>query len=254
MPPRALLVVPALLLGGALTWAILAGLDGSGSTQRPTSFEERKAVRIERRLARSPGNKRLLVAAMKTWIEAGSARFLKLDFSSKPIRVPDAVVEDSEAGLRAWNEYLRQTGGQADEDLAEAAASTYFLLVEIGSRDPSEATAYAAGAVRAEKIVCGHEPNFFNLSNLAVYQYYNGEYVEGDKTARRALSQAEKSDRGWIRDSLNGSRERGKKFIARVKKAFETLEETGEEELETPIKGYGVPAGINGYEPGAGPE
>lgn len=244
----------ALLIGGALVWAITADSDDAGSAQRATSPQEKKAVEVENRLAKDPSNEGLLLATMNAWIDAGADRLFEIETHTEPI--PDAVSEDYEAGLQAWNDYLRQTAGKADVRLAERVGATFFQLVEIGSTSPREVTANAAGAVRAQRIVCKHEPNMYTLSDLATYEYFNGEIATGDRTARQAKTSfvAEGGQNaGIVLEQLYAYRERGEKFVARVKKGFETLKETGEEELETPIKGYGSAAGINGYEPGMGP-
>lgn len=94
------------------------------------------------------------------------------------------------------------------------------------------------------------------LSNLATYEYFNGEFAAGDRAAKAAAAEVTEPGDLEPRDvigQLNEYKERGEKFVARVKRGAEELEETGEEELENPIKGYGAPAGINGYEPGTGP-
>jgi hypothetical protein len=250
---RVLIAVVVLLIAGALVWVIAASSDAPEATKRATSPPERKAVRIDKRLAKDPTDTALLATGMKAWIGAGAERFEHLDLFSKPIQVPDAVVEDYESGLGAWNEYLKQTGGEANAYLSGLAAAAFFQLVEIGSADPAVATANAAGAVRAERILSKRDPNSHTLSELAIYQYFNGESAAGDETARRALKVSEKSVRDAIQESIEGSKERGEKFAARVKRGSETLEETGDEELDEPIKGYGSAAGINGYEPGTGP-
>ncbi len=253
---RAFIAMLVLLIGGALVWAVTTGSDGRGP-QRATSPEERKAVRTERRLAAAPADRSLLRATMSSWLAAGADRLSEIDTRRQPI--PEAVVEDYEAGLRAWDRLLRQTRGEVDADVAASAATAFFELVEIGSSDPAVATAHAAGAVRAQKIVCKRNPNALTLSNLASYHYFNGEFAAGDRTTERTLrhTQGLRSVRGSTRyvywKVLEGYRERGQKFVARVTTGLRTLRETGEEELPEPIKGYGAPAGINGYEPGAGP-
>jgi hypothetical protein len=250
---RVLIAVVVLLIAGTLVWVITANSGGPEAAKRATSPPERKAVRIEKRLAGDPIDTALRAALMKAWIGAGTERFEHLDLFYKPIQVPDAVVEDYESGLSAWNEYLRQTDGEASAYLGGVAAVIFFQLVEIGSTDPGVATANAAGAVRAERIVSKHDPNSHTLSELAIYQYFNGESAAGDETAKRALKVSEKPIRDAIRESIEGSKERAEKFAARLKRGFKTLEETGDDELDQPIKGYGSAAGINGYEPGMGP-
>ncbi|HEY5815729.1 MAG TPA: hypothetical protein VIS95_05255 [Solirubrobacterales bacterium] len=244
----------ALLILGALVWVITAGPDGSSAAPRVTSLQEKKAVRLEEQLAKEPDNEKLLLQTMMAWIRAGADRLEKINTDTQPI--PSTVPEDYKAGLQTWNEYLKQTDGEANRKIAETAGVTYFQLVEIGSTSPGEATANAAGAVKAQQIVCEHDPILYTLSELAIYQYFNGEYAAGDRAAKAAA--ADKSGLGELEPKdvigqLNEYKERGEKFVARVKRGFETLEETGEEELETPIKGYGSAAGLNGYEPGEGP-
>jgi hypothetical protein len=224
--------------------------DSGGSTPRPLSPLERKAQQVERRLARNPEDKQQLLATMQAWIEAGNNRLSATEYRTHPI--PSAVSEDFKAGLRAWNRYLKQTGGEADAEIAELASGTFFQLVEIGSTDPGEAEANAAGAARAQRIAGKQQPTLYTLSNLATYQYFNGEYAAGDRSARGAAADVDKRP-DIVFEQLDAYRERAEKFRRRLKRGAEELRESGEEELETPIKGYGSAAGINGYEPGTGP-
>jgi hypothetical protein len=252
---RAFIAVLGLLIVGGLLWVLTAGSDGPSQAPRAASPQEKKAVRLEKQLAQSPEDEKLQLRTMRAWIRAGADQLEGIYLrGGEPI--PDAVAEDDEAGLKVWNDYLEQAGDEANPEAAEMAGVVYFQLVEIGSKDPSKAKANAASAVRAQKIVCKHEPILYTLSDLAIYQYFNGEYAAGDRAARKAA--AEESQPGGLEPQdvigqLNEYKERGEKFVARVKQGFKTLEETGEEELETPIKGYGSHAGINGYEPGTVP-
>ena len=229
---------------------------GGANHRVPTLFEKR-AAKLEGRLAERPEDKRLLLAVMRAWMAAGSDQVSEVRFSGKPF--PSAVSEDFESGLRAWNRYLQRTGGKASVEIAEQAGGAFFDLVEIGSEDPAQATANAAGAVRALRIACRQKGELFNLSNLAIYEYFNGEMAAGDKTAgEAAASVAHQKGEGAITpaeviEQLDEYKARGEKFVQRVKRGTRALEESGEEELEAPIKGYGSPAGINGYEPGTGP-
>lgn len=249
---RAFIAVLAVLTVAVLVLVVATGSDGPAAEQRVTLPQEKKAVRIEGRLARRPGDEGAMIGAMREWIQAGAERLGKIDFRGGQA-IPSVVSEDYEAGLRAWDDYLRQTGGKATANQAEMAGGTLFQLVEIGSTDPHVAAANAADAVRAQKIVCGLEPNLLTLSNLAIYHYFNGEYAAGDAVGKRAAQHVAKGRRASVFIQLRGYQERGEKFVARVKRGLETLRETGEKELDRPIKGYGSAAGINGYEPGTGP-
>lgn len=237
-----ILIVGALLLG----LGPFASANG-GSHDRVLTFAEKQAERQEAKLARSPEDERMLLAVTRAWVEAGNAQLNDGNIKAQPNL--DAVAEDFRAGLRAWNRYLQQTGGKAGADLAELAGATFFSLVEIGSTDPSEAEANAAGAVRALRIAGKQRPTLYTLSNLAVYEYFNGENAAGDRAAQGAAADTTKAQAKGVIEQLDEYRERGEKFVRRVERGTKTLEESGAEELETPIKGYGSPAGINGYEP-----
>jgi hypothetical protein len=250
MLPRAFIAVLVLVVAGALVWAITAGSDSPSSSPRVTTSLEKKAVRVEKQLAKNPDDEKLLLATMHAWVTAGSSWFEKFNPEDQPI--PSTVPADYRAGMRAWNRYLSQTGGEASIGNAEYAGAAFFSLVEIGSTDPSEAEANAAGAARALRIACRHERNLYNLSNLATYEYFNGEIAAGDRATKQAAGDT--SEAGGVKspeviEQLNGYRERGEKFVTRVKRGAEELRESGEEELDAPIKGYGSAAGINGYEP-----
>jgi ribonuclease HI len=240
-------LVLVLLIGGALLFSIgpFDTSDG-GSSPRPRSALERQAERAEGQLATDHEDKKLLLAVMQAWIEAGNDRLSKVDTRTQPI--PSAVSEDFGAGLRAWNHYLRQTGGKAGADIAELAGDTFFKLVEIGSTDPSEAEANAAGAARALRIAGKLRPTLYTLSNLAVYEYFDGEYAAGDRAAEGAAADIRKSESKSVIEQLDEYRERAERFNRRVKRGTETLRESDEAKLPVPIKGYGSPAGLNGVE------
>lgn len=250
---RALIAALAVLIGAALVFVIAQGSDDQAARERVTSLQEKRAVRVEARLARHPTDKGRLLGTMEAWIQAGSEQLKGIDArAGQP--VPSVVTEDYEAGLRAWERYLTQAGASTDTDAASMAAGTFYQLVEIGSADPERAMANAAGAVRAMAIVVKHDPNLLTLSNLALYRYFNGEYAAGDMAGRRAALDVPKSNRRSVLVQLAEQQERGEKFVARVQQGARELRETGKEELAEPIKGYGTPAGINGYEPGTAPK
>jgi hypothetical protein len=241
-----------IVIGGALLLGIgpFATSDSAGNDDpihRVLTSSEKRATRLEAQVARHPQDPRMPLLAMQAWINAGYDRLGAIDTSSEPI--PSAVPEDFRSGLREWHLYLRTIDAEADAGLAELAGGTYFQLVEIGSRDPAEATANAAGAVQALRIACRQGGNLFNLSNLAVYEYFNGKFAAGDRAAKKAAASVKKSVSKGVTEQLDEYKERGERFVRRVEQGMRTLEESEDEELEAPIKGYGAPAGINGYEP-----
>lgn len=217
-----------------------------GSSRRPASPLEKQAEELEGQLVESPDDRRLLQATTKVWIGAGNDRLNRVDTRTQPI--PSAVRRDFRTGLRAWNRYLRETKGKAGADLAEQAGDTFFKLVEIGSTDPGVAKANAVGAARALRIAGRHRPTLYTLSNLAIYEYFNGRYAAGNRAGAGAAAAGSRAEAKVVWDQLDEYRERGEKFVGRLRRGMRALAESGQDELRTPIKGYGSPAGINGAE------
>lgn len=240
-------VVLALLIGATLFLTIGPADTGKRSSgKRATSPLEKQAERIEKRLAKSPNDEQLLLALTRAWVDAGNDRIERRVNVTQSI--PSAVV-DFRASLRAWNRYLKQTGGEASAAEAELASGTFFQLVEIGSRNLSELESWAAAAARAQRIAGEHQPTLFTLSNVAVYDYFNGEFAAGDKAAKGAAADVTpKTEAKGVEIQLDEYRERGKKFTMRLKRAAKELQESGQKQLRAPVKGYGSPAGINGRE------
>lgn len=232
--------------------------DGESSSQpsRPASppptAEERKAEAIERRLADAPSNEKLLQAATQAWVNAGNERLSKARFARLPsghVTIPAVINQDYRAGLRAWNRYLRATRGDAGVNLAETAGETYFVLMEIGSRDPAQLEADAAGAAQALRIAGRHRPDFFTLSNVAVFEYYNGEFAAGDIAARGAAADAPPATAKEALVELREYRELGQTFRWLLRQGARELRETGESLLKEPIKAYRTQAYLNQEEP-----
>lgn len=239
-------------------WALLSSVgpfdtgDSTPGAAVPLSSLEKQAERVEKQLEKSPEDSKLLLAATKAWIQAGNGRLGELETRTQSNLIP--VAADFEAGMQVWNRYLQQTDGEAGANIAQLAGDASFKLVEIGSTDPGEAAENAGEAVRAQQIAVKSHPIFFTISHLACFEYFTGEFAAGERAAKLAVAMTGgKTAAKGVRQQLDEYRERGEKFVARVKRGAKELEESGEEELEAPIKGYGSPAGVNGYEPGTGP-
>ena len=237
------------LLVGAGLLLVLNAADGDDEStpDLPKTAWEKRAERIERRLGKDTTNERSLLVIARAWIGAGHERLDKLD--TQDVIIPRIVTEDFRAGLRAWNRYLEQTAGKAGTDIAQLAAGTYFELIEIGSRDLGEVEANAAGAVRAARIAAKQQPGVFTHSNLAIYQYFNGEFAAGDRTAKVLavdLSHEIHSDPNAT--LLRGYRANAERFVRREKRAARILRESGDEQLPFLVKGYGSRGGLNGGE------
>jgi hypothetical protein len=184
---------------------------------------------------------------MLAWIAAGNESIDKAHLGSQPL--PFTVQRDFHFGLRVWRRYLRQTGGEADAKIAEAAASSAFRLMELGSTGLGEIEAEAAEAARSGRIAGRHQPTLLTLSNVAIYEYFNGEFAAGDRTARRAAATVPPATRKEVLADLNESREFAEFFRGQLERAADELRRTGAEALPEPLKAFANAADLNTEKP-----
>jgi hypothetical protein len=240
------LVVLVLIVAGAVALIAQPFDDNSSAKALPPTPLERKAERVERQLAKDAEDPKLLLASMRAWLGAGYDRISKARNAYQPI--PGfAVAADFKAGLNAWKAYLRQTGGEASVANAEIAGGAYVSLLELGSRDVAEIEANAAEAAHALHIASRHRQDLYTLSNVAVYEYLNGEYAAGSRAEREAAATFDAPARAAIvTEQLDAYRERAETFRRLLKQAAAEAEDG---QLEEPLKAYVSGGGLNQEDP-----
>jgi hypothetical protein len=238
----------ALLTVAGILTVVLSSEGDPGASPRSLTRPERKAIRLERRLAANPGDQGLWLRAIRAWSEAAGSWLFQRDFGDT--RIPAAVREDLIASVQLWDRYLQRTGGKAGADLAEIAGEIAMELAEVGSRNPFTVEDYVATASRAAEISGELRPNLFTLSNVAVYAYFNGEPARADIAASKAAKTfRKKARRKIVVEQLNAYHERADVFRQLLTEAKAELRESGDELLEQPLKAYVHSVGINTDDP-----
>ncbi|HEY7257256.1 MAG TPA: hypothetical protein VH476_11315 [Solirubrobacterales bacterium] len=230
----------ALLMGASLFVAVgpfnLAEFFGNGSTTSAAKISEEQAERIERRLRRNPTDEQLLLSLIRTRIGAGRALAEVDPTTGAPVTTPESI-EQYEAAQEAWRRYLKQTGKEANPTTAALVASTFFTVAEHGESlgDIEEAI---SNATEAQKVSAEASPNLNTLSTLAIYQYFNGEFAAGDKTAERVV--AESTSKSQAKDAekqMASFRKRAEGWQKQRKKLAKQASKQGKEKLENPLGG-----------------
>ena len=81
-------------------------------------------------------------------------------------------------------------------------------------------------------------PNLNSVTTLAIYQYFNGEFAAGDKTAEQAADEAtSKSQAKTVEKQMAGYRKRAQSWQKQRKKLAKQQAKTGKEQLENPLGG-----------------
>jgi len=246
---RVVYAILALLMGASLFLVVgpfnLASLVGnSSSSSSAAKVLHEQAERIERRLARNPGDEQLLLALTRAQINAGNAQVEQTSETAPPVITPEAK-QDFEAAAETWRRYLKQAGGEPNATAAQLVASTYFRLAE-GSTTVAEAQERVSAAARAQRIAAEQSPTLGALSTLAIYEYFAGDFSRGDQaTAEAAAKVNSEAEAKQVKEQLAEYRKRGKAFAKQKKEAAKFEAEKGKESLENPFGGFGggAPAG-----------
>jgi hypothetical protein len=243
---RVVYAVLALLMGASLFLVVgpfnLAELVGdSGSSSASEVFDE-QAEGIEKRLAKDPKNEQLLLALTRARINAGNSEF---EVSETEIPTVNAAARDNfEAASEAWNRYLKLAGDEPNATAAQLVAATFFQLAEAAPGTPRNLEENLERAARAQRIAAEQRPSLGTLSTLAIYEYFNGNFVAGDKAVKQATAgAASKAEAKSIEKQLDEYRKRAQVFRKNTKEAAKKEQETGQGALQNPFGLEGAPPG-----------
>jgi hypothetical protein len=241
---RVVYAVLALLMGGSLFLAVgpvnIAELIGDSNTASATKVLDERVERLEQRLAADPENEQLLLELTRAQISAGNSQ-IELVAEGETPTVSSEAREDFEAASQSWNRYLKQAA-EPNPTAAQLVAGTFFRLAE-SSTTVGEAVENVAKATKAQRIAAEERPSIGSLSTLAIYEYFNGEYKQGDATSRRVAAKApSKAERKAVEEQLAEFRKNSKPFDKQKKEAAKAEGERGKQALENPFGGFGAAA------------
>jgi hypothetical protein len=132
--------------------------------------------------------------------------------------------------IAAWERYLKLAKKPSD-DVATQVVNSYVFLND------------AEGAAEAQRIVAEARPSQGAYSNLAFYLYLAGEFKGGDEAAKRAVAEAEGSQRKAVEKQLARVAEQAKKLEKRQQKQAQKAPEAANP-LQTPLGGAGGAAPV----------
>lgn len=237
---RAVYAVLALLMGASLFLVVgpvnIAELIGNSGSGNASQIFDEQAERIERRLVKNPNDEQLLLQLTRARINAGNAQLEPVSETEVPT-ITVSAREDFNAAGEAWNRYLKQAGDEPNPAAAQLVASTFLRMAE-GGTTVSEAVENIARAVKAQRIAAEQRPSLGSLSNLAIYEYFAGNYAAGNKATKQAAAKAaNKTEAKNIEQQLHEFRKRGKEFEKQKKEVRQAERAAGKESLQNPFGG-----------------
>jgi hypothetical protein len=237
---RVVYAILALLMGASLFLVVgpvnIGALIGNSSSSDPGKVLDEQATRTERKLATEPNNEDLLVSLMRTRVAASSAKAEVNTETGLPEATPESQRELLGAST-AWRRYSK-VAKEVNPSAAALMAGAFFGLAEAaGSLEEADASVEEAAA--AQRIAAEARPSLGAFSNLAIYEYYAGDYAAGDKAAKQAAAAVPKSEAKEVKKQMAEYRARGK-ALEKQKAEIAKLEKGQRKEaLENPFGGLG---------------
>jgi hypothetical protein len=236
---RVVYAILALLMGASLFLVVgpfsIGNLLGTSGTTSGVKILNEQAERTEAKLRRDPTNEALLLSLTRTRIAASKSATEVNPETGTPAFTAEGREELNHAA-EAWSRYLKLTK-EPNPSTALLMSGTYFNLAET-SRSLEEASTNVRKAAATQRIAAEAQPTINSLTNLAIYEYYSGNFAAGDKATKEAEGlAAAKSEAKEISKQMVEFRKRGKAF---EKQKLEVAKQEGtqrKEALENPLGG-----------------
>ncbi|HET8863255.1 MAG TPA: hypothetical protein VFM94_08395 [Solirubrobacterales bacterium] len=244
---RVVYAILALLMGGSLFLVIgpvnIGELIGnSTSTSSAADALDERVERVERRVTKDPRNAQLLLTLTRAQIAAGSAKVEVVSETEAPTVTTEAR-DDFEAASESWNRYLKNAGDEPSAAAAQLVGQTFFQLAE-SALSVLEAKENVAKATKAQKIAAEENPTINSLSTLAIFQNFNSEFAEAEKTTKQAAAKAPtKAEAKNVEKQLAEYRKRADAFDKQKKQLAKVQSQVNKEQLKNSLGGLGGAVG-----------
>jgi hypothetical protein len=245
---RVVYAILALLMGASLFLVVgpfsIGNLLGGSDTTSGAKILNEQAERTEAKLRKDPTDEVLLLSLTRTRVAAAKSATEVNPETGGTVYTVEGREELSRAA-EAWSRYLKQTD-EPNPSTALLMAGTYFSLAEI-SGSLEEASANVKKAAKTQRIAAEAQPTVNSLTNLAIYEYYSGNFAAGDKATKEAKALVPaKSEAKEVQKQMAEFRQRGKAFQAQKKEIAKQEGTQRKEALENPLGGLSGSTGSLG--------
>lgn len=245
---RVVYAVLAILMGGSLFLTVgpfnLSEIVGGSTTSDAADVFHEQEERLEEKLAEEPGDEGLLLNLTRARIGAGQAQTDVDPQTGRPGTPPPEAQDDYDEAVESWNRYVELAGDEVSPSGAALVAQTYFGLAEGGSASFAAVQENLQIALAAQRIVAEAQPNPGSFSNLAIYEYFNGNFAAGDKAAERALAAVPKAEAKNAQKQFDEYRKNAKAYVAQSERFAKAEKEAGggaaPGEFQNPFGGFGT--------------
>lgn len=243
----------ALLIGGGLVLfgiggsangglGDLLGIGGSGTSSSDPQFNA-QIDRLQAQLQTNPNDEKALVTLARTQFLAAQSA-LETDDNGQPALTDEASTQ-FQAATATWEKYLTTKPKQPDDAVASLIFRAYVTQANF-SNDPNLLQQNLDGAVATAQVVADARPSEGSYAQLASYAYLAGQTKTADAAAKKALTEAGKSNSASLESQFKSARKQGESIAKYIKSTA-----PGAQELANPLSGLGgtAPAPGTGASP-----
>lgn len=229
-----LMALSLFLVTGAVNLGSLFGTSSSSQTA-VKGFEE-QAGRLEKKLAKSPGDEGLLAGLTRTRVNIANSMITNGagESQSGVEEVKQQLAQVSED----WSQYQKATS-KPSPGLAIQVAPALFQLAEL-SVGGDAALENVKAAAEAQKAVAEGRPSLNSWSTLAIYTLFTQDFKAANAAIEKATKYAHtKFERETIENKFDEVEKNAKKFGKQLKLEEAAKSKSGKESLEQPAPSLG---------------
>jgi hypothetical protein len=213
--------------GGIFDALGIGGGNGHGAASSNPQYES-EIESAEQRLEEDPKDERALLTLARVHFLAGQSVLETDEETGQPVITDEARVQLDES-VSAWERYLKVEPKQPDPNAAGLVVQAYVLLND------------AKGAAETQEIVAQDRPSQGAYSNLSFYLYAAGDIEGGDAAAKRAVAEAEGSQKATVKNQLERIAKLAERQQQQLEKQAQQAPE-GQNPLQSPLG----PGGLGG--------
>lgn len=206
----------------------------------------KRADELQAQVKQSPKDENLRLELVRARVQAGNA-----ESESNPQTGQQTFSEDGlqqlDKASAAWDSYLKLKPKNPEPGVAILISQSDFALAQ-SRTDLNLALADLEAAADAQRIFADARPSQGTLAQLAQYQFLSGNFKAADRSAKRALADAQQSQRSALKAQFEQYEKIGKQFQKQLQQLAKAQKQQpgGGNPLENPLGGLGSSGGLQG--------
>jgi hypothetical protein len=228
----------------------LFGFGTNDTTNDNPAFED-QIDDAEQRLVANPNDERALADLVQLHYQAGNDA-VEVNETTGQISFTTESEDSYNAAVSAWQDYQKAA---KDPDPATAAIANQAYTIILQNAEPTEVETIAKDAIAPAEISAEDNPGVGPYSTLAQYAYFAGDTELGGEAARKAVAEAEPSQRNQIQKGLDQAAKAAEQLREQIEKQAEKGGDEGAftNPLEQGIGGGSLPGAGGTALPGGAP-